>query len=822
MNHPSTPPTLLAPAGDWDCAKAAIENGADAIYFGLDKFNARMRAENFTEGDLPELMAFLHQRGAKGYLTFNTLIFPTELAAADRYLRAALHAGVDAVIVQDLGLCRLIRHISPDWPIHASTQMTITSAAGVQFAQELGCNLVVLARECSIEEISKIRSTIGPAGLPLEIFVHGALCVAYSGQCLTSEALGGRSANRGECAQACRLPYQLIADGQEIDLGDRQYLLSPQDLSGLELLPQIIQAGVSCLKIEGRLKTPEYVASVTKIYRQAIQACVASTNDKLTDVTILRQLDEGNNDQYRLEMAFSRGLSTGWLGGIDNQTLVPAEFSNKRGAYLGHVVQLSRRDVTIKLAATLSVKAGDGVVFGGPGQPIGGRVYTVTPISPETVALTFNWDDFDLAQLRIGDRLWKTSDPELSKEIRQTYASAQPQITQPLNIKVSGAIDQPLSIIVKDPQDRSVQVSSKIDLALAQRQPLTLQKLREQLGRLGGTPFHLGDLEIDLPGNVMLPVSELNRLRRLAVDRLLELRAQPREWQINEQARLSALLPVPTLPSVEPVQLHVLVRRLDQLWAAINSGINQVYCEFSNPTDYRSAITTAAELFAVPPRITKGNEKWTLQQLETCKPKGYLIRNYDQLAYFQGQRCIGDFSLNIANALTAEYLQQFELERLTASYDLNISQLLELVGSAPAIPWEVTIHQHIPMFHMEHCVFCAFLSDGHDYKDCGRPCDSQQVQLRDRVGTSHVLQADVGCRNTLYNGTAQTGAEYWQPLVGVGVRHFRLEFLQEDGPRVTETINYYQRLLAGQLTGSQLWQKLQLHNQLGVTRGTLV
>jgi U32 family peptidase len=819
MNHPSPPPTLLAPAGDWDCAKAAVENGADAIYFGLDKFNARMRAENFTEGDLPELMAFLHQRGVKGYLTLNTLIFPTELAAADRYLRAALQAGVDAVIVQDLGLCRLIRHISPDWPIHASTQMTITSAAGVQFAQELGCNLVVLARECSIEEISKIRSTIGPAGLPLEIFVHGALCVAYSGQCLTSEALGGRSANRGECAQACRLPYQLIADGQEIDLGDRQYLLSPQDLSGLELLPQIIQAGVSCLKIEGRLKTPEYVASVTKIYRQAIQAWA---NNKLTDATILSQPDEGNNDRYRLEMAFSRGLSTGWLGGIDNQTLVPAEFSNKRGAYLGHVVQLSRRDVTIKLAPTLSVKAGDGVVFGGPGQPIGGRVYTATPISQETVALTFNWDDFDLAQLRIGDRLWKTSDPELSKEIRQTYASAQPQITQSLDIKVSGAIDQPLSIIVKDPQDRSVQVSSKIDLALAQRQPLTLQKLREQLGRLGGTPFHLGDLEIDLPGNVMLPVSELNRLRRLAVDRLLELRAQPRKWQINEQARLSDLLPVPTLPSIEPVQLHVLVRSLNQLRAAIDSGINQIYCEFSNPTDYRSAITTAAELFAVPPRITKSNEKWTLQQLETCKPEGYLIRNYDQLVYFQGQRCIGDFSLNIANALTAEYLQQFELERLTASYDLNISQLLDLVGSAPAIPWEVTIHQHIPMFHMEHCVFCAFLSDGHDYKDCGRPCDSRQVQLRDRVGTSHVLQADVGCRNTLYNGTAQTGAEYWQPLVGVGVRHFRLEFLQEDGPRVTETIDYYQRLLAGQLTGSQLWQKLQLRNQLGVTRGTLV
>jgi U32 family peptidase len=809
MNHPSHPPTLLAPAGDWECAKAAVENGADAIYFGLDKFNARMRAENFSEADLPELMAFLHRRGVKGYLTLNTLIFPAELAAADRYLRAALQAGVDAVIVQDLGICRLIRHISPDWPIHASTQMTITSAAGVQFAQDLGCNLVVLARECSIAEIAKIHHTIGPAGLPLEIFVHGALCVAYSGQCLTSEALGGRSANRGECAQACRLPYRLIADGREIDLGDREYLLSPQDLAGLELLPQIIQAGVSCLKIEGRLKTPEYVASVTRIYRKAI--------DALTEQDVLAS----NEDRYRLEMAFSRGLSTGWLGGIDNQTLVPAEFSNKRGAYLGQVTSIGRREVNIHLAPGISVKAGDGVVFGGAGQPIGGRVYTVTNLTPDTLALTFDWENFDLGQLRVGDRLWKTSDPELSKEIRQTYASEKIQATQLLDLEVSGEVNRPLVLIARDPQGHSVEVSSSIDLALAQRQPLTIEKLREQLGRLGGTPFQLGNLESNLSNDLMLPVSELNRLRRSAVEQLLELRAQPHQWQINEHARLADILPATVLPAIEPVQIHVLVRTLEQFRAAIDSGIQQIYCEFSNPADYRSAIAKDIEVFAVPPRITKGNEQWSLKPLENCHPAGYLIRNYDQLAYFKGQRCIGDFSLNIANALTAEYLQQFGLERLTASYDLNISQLLDLVSSAAAIPWEVTIHQHVPMFHMEHCVFCAFLSAGHDYTDCGRPCDTKQVELRDRVGTSHILQADVGCRNTLYNGTAQTGAEYWQPLVGVGVRHLRLEFLQEDRPRVWETISYYQRLIAGELTGAQLWQKLQLRNQLGVTRGTL-
>ncbi|TAF07741.1 MAG: U32 family peptidase, partial [Nostocales cyanobacterium] len=296
-------PELLAPAGNWECAQAAVENGADAIYFGLEKFNARMRADNFTLADLPELMEFLHLRGVKGYITLNTLIFPQELTQAQQYLKTIISAGVDALIVQDVGICRLIRHLSPDFPIHASTQMTITSAAGVEFAKSLGCQLVVLARECSISEINKIQQQISQkqAVLPLEVFVHGALCVAYSGQCLTSEALGGRSANRGECAQACRMPYDLIADDQIVDLGNRKYLLSPQDLAGLEVLPELVKSGVTSLKIEGRLKAPEYVANVTQVYRKAL--------DKIKEQNI-EKFSSREKDQYNLEMAFSRGLYT--------------------------------------------------------------------------------------------------------------------------------------------------------------------------------------------------------------------------------------------------------------------------------------------------------------------------------------------------------------------------------------------------------------------------------------------------------------------------------------------------------------------------------
>src|SRR5258708_26151709 len=276
-------PELLAPAGDWECVRAAVENGADAIYFGLERFNARMRAKNFTQADLPALMEFLHRRGVRGYVTFNTLVFANELADAEDYLRTIIASGVDAAIVQDIGICRMIRALSPDFPIHCSTQMTITSAAGVDFARQLGAQLVVLARENSLADIAKIQATQNPgvAPLPLEVFVHGALCVAYSGQCLTSESLGGRSANRGECAQACRMPYELVSDGQKVDLGDRRYLLSPQDLSGLDVLPELVRSGVASLKIEGRLNSPEYVASITGIYRKALDSLAESRERRI-------------------------------------------------------------------------------------------------------------------------------------------------------------------------------------------------------------------------------------------------------------------------------------------------------------------------------------------------------------------------------------------------------------------------------------------------------------------------------------------------------------------------------------------------------------
>jgi putative protease len=836
-------PELLAPAGDWECARAAVENGADAIYFGLDRFNARMRAQNFTEADLPKLMEFLHRRGVKGYVTFNTLVFAHEMADAEQFLRALIAAGVDAAIVQDVGICRLIRMLSPDFPIHASTQMTITSAAGMDFARQLGCCLVVLARECSIQDIGKINRAQS-APLPLEVFVHGALCVAYSGQCLTSEALGGRSANRGECAQACRMPYDLICDGQPVPLGDRRYLLSPQDLAGLEVLPDLIRAGVASLKIEGRLKSPEYVANITRVYRQAL--------DKLrADPAAAPRL--AGQAHYDLEMAFSRGLHTGWFGGVNNQRLVHARFGKKRGVFLGTVRGVEGGRVFIHLEAPL--KAGDGIVFdsGRPDEKEeGGRVYHVVPArDPALCALDFGRDDLDFSRIHIGDRLWKTSDPELDRRLRQSFAGQTPHFRRPLSLEVHGRAAGPMTLIGRDEMGHVARVESSLPLAVAENQPLTTEKLREQLGRLGGTVLQLGELRNFLEGEVILPASELNRMRRELAGVIEEMRAQPRRWKdcespIGESGRAvpalierrdaaatldGGLQNAVTNNAPKEAELIVLVRNLAQLEAALGCDLQTIYCEFEDPKKYREAVhrfrqsairNPQSAILVAPPRIFKPGEEWILKQVRSCEADGWLIRNYDHLQYFTEGRRVGDFSLNIANPLAADYFKnEFKLERLTASYDLNIVQLEALLQSAPPAWFEITIHQHMPMFHMEHCLFCAFLTNGTDYTNCGRPCDKHDVQLRDRVGLQHPLMADAGCRNTVFNGRAQTGAEYVARLMALGARRFRIEFVNENAEEVKRIIASYRSLLRGEITGGQLWRELKLHHQLGVTRGPM-
>jgi U32 family peptidase len=834
---PLVRPELLAPAGDWECVRAAVENGADAVYFGLERFNARMRAKNFTQADLPALMEFLHKRGVRGYVTFNVLVFTHELPDAEDYLRTIIASGVDAAIVQDTGICRLIRKISPDFPIHGSTQMTVTGDAGVEFARELGAELVVLARENSIKEINAIQEAQRAANktpLPLEVFVHGALCVAYSGQCLTSESLGGRSANRGECAQACRMPYDLISDGAQVDLGDRKYLLSPQDLAGLDVLPELVKAGVASLKIEGRLKAPEYVASITRVYRQALDKIFADHEKAAIPF-------DASRAKYELSMTFSRGLYTGWFNGIQNQELAHGRFGTKRGVRLGTVTRVADDHVALRLESAL--KPGDGVVFDAGNHAAGeegGRVYQVEPQRNGETVLRFGHGDLNFRRIKQGNLLWKNNDPALDRELRTTFEGEKIRFTRPVDIEVHGHVNAPLTLILNDREGHVVKLDSQVVLAAAQNQPLTQQRLEDQLGRLGGTPFKLGTLTSHLEGAVMLPMSELNRLRREASAELDRLRGLPKRWTLLEGRDGS-----PSRPSVAPAPaaLIVLVRSLAQLDAVLTTGgFADLYCEFEDPKHYREAVsrfrtwqsnlaplaqglsptTPPPAIWVAPPRIFKPGEEWILKQVRSSEADGYIVRNHEHLRFFKADRKRGDFSFNVANPLTAEYLiSHYGLERVTASYDLNVVQLESLLSAAPGAWFDLTIHQHMPMFHMEHCVFCAFLSKGKDYRDCGRPCDKHTVALRDRTGSELPLKADAGCRNTVFNNRAQTGAEYFDRFRALGAQNFRVEFVNETPAEVARTLAHYQKLLRGEIAGTDLWKELRVINQLGVTRGQM-
>ncbi len=845
-------PELLSPAGTWDALRAAVANGADAVYFGVEAFNARMRAANFRRSELPELMAWLHQRGVKGFLTVNVLVFSDELQEAAALVLAAASAGVDALIVQDIGLARLARALAPALAIHGSTQMSITSAAGVAQAAALGCERVVLARELALADLERLQNQLRQRQLamPLEVFVHGALCVAYSGQCLTSEALGQRSANRGECAQACRLPYQLIVDGQERDLQDQRYLLSPQDLAAWELLPQLAALDIASLKIEGRLKDASYVAAVTDAYRQSL--------DRLSQG---QPAAPQSPDQRRaLELTFSRGLSSGWLKGIDHRALVHGRWSKKRGPRIGELEHcdpqgwwtLHTRDV---------LKPGDGLVFEAPGShpleapaEVGGRVMAVQARSGNRLAIRLGPGRVDGRGLRRGSPCWLTSDPSLERQWQRLATAPTPEPLHGLHVAVAGREGEPLRLRVLTaagpsgqplPTGPELEVCSASLLQRATGQPLNHERLTAQLGRLGGTAWRLEGLQVELEGELFLPLTELNRMRRELVDQLA-LReparpGHPSALPTPEAAdvdaclqQLSAVAPanievqaISPGPGVPP-DLIVLVRSLEQLRALRDQPIAAVIADLEHPGALREAVAIGRGcwpqgIWLAGARITRPDERWTLEPLLKASPDAYLVRNADQLEVLSPLApCHGDFSLNVANPLTAAwFLDHWRLQTITASYDLDLQQMLALLQGSPAGRIAVTVHQHMPLFHMEHCLFCAFLSNGHDHTDCGRPCEQHTVLLRDRSGSEHPLRADLGCRNTLFNGRAQTAAEALPQLIRAGVRQVRLELLAETAEEARHRVQQYAATLRGEISGRELWQREQLDSRLGVTRGSL-
>lgn len=789
----------MSPAGYWPQLRAAVEAGADSVYFGLKHFTARAKV-GFDLDELPEVVRTLHARGVRGYVTFNTLVFEHELAEARRVLTAIAQSGVDAVIIQDIGVLQMVRQMAPGLEIHASTQMSITSADGVRHAQKLGAQRVTLARELSLEEIRKIRAA---TDCELEIFVHGALCVAYSGQCFSSEAWGGRSANRGQCAQACRLPYELIVDGETRELGESRYLLSPGDLYTLEHVPAMIQAGVGALKIEGRYKDADYVALTTRAYRQAVDGHSPSAADK-----------------QQLEQVFSRGLAPHFLSGTNHQAVVEGRSPRHRGVLLGRVTRVLGESVLADLQ--VPAKPGDGVMFDAAGwrspqeQEEGGRVYGAVPQGAHT-ELRFGNGAIRFDRIRPGDLIWRSHDPELDKTVRPYTEAKSPVRKQPVQVEVIAIEGQPLQTTWRT-DTATIQASSETPLEAAQNRGISAEGLREQFSRLGNTAYELTDLTLSVTGNPFAPTSLLNQVRRQAVELLQEAQTAPRPVEIRDVALHVSRREA---HGGDP-ELHLLVRTPEQLEAAIALAPASITLDYLDLYGLRPSLDrvlgTGLTVRVASPRVLKPGEEKIGEFLRKLGVP-LLVRAAGLADSLRGQATmVGDFSLNAANSLTAAALLDMGLDRITPTHDLNADQIADLARRVGPEQIEAIVYQHLPVFHTEHCVFCRFLSTGTSYKDCGRPCEKHRVAVRDAQGRAHPVLADVGCRNTVFGAQAQEASAHLRSWREAGIRHFRLEFAHESGEEVTRITGLFREALS---TGRNITTALRRAAPEGTTAGSL-
>jgi len=872
---PSTP-EILAPAGDTDSLNAALAAGADAVYFGLDEgLNARARATNFSVATLRETLDHVHRAGARAYVTLNTLVFENELPAVEALLRACARAGVDGVIVQDPAVAVLARAVAPTMEVHASTQMTVSSPEAASFAQALGITRVVVPRELSVDEI---RAFAKGTTLELEVFVHGALCMSWSGQCLTSEAWGGRSANRGQCAQSCRLPYELVIDGAVRPLGDVAYLLSPLDLAGARAFEALADIGVASLKIEGRLKGPAYVVTAVEGYRRWRE--VVLTKQQASEAA-QHQLQK---DLGRMAVAYSRGFSDGFFAGADHQDLVEGRFPKHRGALLGRVAEVKGQLVRVE-RATRRASSGAGVgggaaegatkvalpVIGGASaedargvplevpEPIpgcgvgfdtgrpqdeepGGPLFGVEP-APNGWWLRFGRPGPALSRVRPGHQVFLSSDPRLTAEAKDAVEAGARGVSGriPVTMTVTGTAGAPLHVTLTatGPVGKGVSVEGATSEALtaATGAGLGVEVLSDKLGAFGGTPFRLASVDLDgFPSGLHLPVSCLKALRRALLPTL--------EQRVLERGRhavattsvaasvheAAAKLQAPTrwTPPTTPT-LVPLVRTPAQLEAVIAAKLPEVELDWMELVGLEKAVARAkqAGLFVTiaTTRVQKPGEEGIDSRLTRLAPDGVLVRHWGGLVHFSklADRPVvhGDFSLNVTNSVTAHQLLALGCDSLTAAHDLDEAQLHELLANVPAARLTVVGHHHIATFHTEHCVYAHTLSQGRDFRTCGRPCEAHRLALKDREGKEHPVVVDVGCRNTVFNAQAQTAARAVPRLLTAGVRRFRVEFVWEDEATCAAVLEAWKALLGGTASAHEVVTRVAAHEQFGVTAGTM-
>ena len=791
---------LLAPVGSFEALKAAVQNGANAVYLGGKDFGARASANNFDRDELKEAVKYAHIRGVQVFVTTNTLRKENEIEDFLEYAKFLYDIDVDAIILQDIGMARLIKRELPDFELHASTQMVAHSLEDVKYLESVGFDRVVLARDVTVEEIKYICDN---CKADIEVFVHGALCVCYSGQCLMSSMIGNRSGNRGRCAQPCRQRYELIdVYTGEVVNSNGDYLLSPRDLNAIEEIDKVIDAGVHSLKIEGRMKRPEYVATVIDGYRKTIDEYLATNKLNVSDETI--------NDLYTI---FNRKFTKGLLLGDVGKDMMNSQLPNNQGLYVGTVVDYNKKAKRLKIKLANTLKKGDGINLGGGtiGRIIkNGNIETIG-YKGETIELDF------VGEARKGQIVFKTSDSELMDRVQATFTQDKEFVKNIIDAKITIKLGQKPILTLKDRHSNEATIEGDKIVEEAMKVALSKEKVETQLRKLGNTPYELDLLEIELDDNVSLPISLLNQMRRDCIELLDKERVSIK----NRKYKNKTVKYKPVLYNRNKQQgISVKVKNLEQLESALECGVDRIYYEDTNTIDKGMSLAMKynKKVIYSAPRIIRNKEYNHLAKANNAGVESVQVGNYGSIDYFKDKKLNIDYYLNAFNSETINYYKEIGADTLCISQELNINEIKETIKYTD-INIESVVYGYTPLMITEYCPMGVIVRDCKKDKRVAK-CKESIYALRNSKGDEFRVSQDIFCRSTIYNSNVTCMLDNLYELHEIGINVLRLDFTLEDKGTVKEVIEAYQEVLSNDYKlgtkATKLYNKL---DEKGTTAG---
>ncbi len=794
---------VLAPVGSMEMLHAAVQNRADAVYLAGSDFGARKYADNFSNEELIEAINYAHQRNVDVFVTINTLIYNHEFEKLKEYIDFLYVNNVDAVIVQDIGVLEFIRKNYPDLQVHCSTQMSVQTVADVKYLESLGATRVVLGREMSVEDIKRVKEE---TSVEVEVFVHGALCISVSGQCLISSMIGGRSGNRGACAQSCRQKYKLVnTDTDEIIESQKgDYLLSPKDLMTIEEIDKIIGAGAYSLKIEGRMKRPEYVAIAVAAYKSALEAI--ENNEEINYDNIVNKLK-----------IFNRGFTKGHLFSERGDNLMSSLLPGNQGYLVGEVVKYDdlKKKLTLRLSEDLYHN--DEIQIRRGSQTIGGRVEVlecmkhIVKQAEKGKVCTINFKH----RCSKGEKIYKTFDENLSKEAKNSYHKE--FANQGLDATITIEKNKNIELKLIDGQ-KSISLISDIMPEDAINRALDKEKVISQLSKLGGTPFALDKVEVILGDNLSVPMKAINELRREAVEKLLQMRTQRYE-------RYSRLGKDETIDSnqakkADELKITASASNFEQARALIDFEVETIYykdiASFKEVYDYAIDSDYDGEIIPEVFRGLKDDEIIRFaNDIKDLDVKSLLISSYGHMDIFRDYNLILDYNMNILNNYSYNYYNSMNnVKGITLSQELNLDQISNIATSPEKT--EIIGFGYLPVMLLKHCVIATTMDKN---INCGA-CSKDNYGLMDKTNLIFKLNKRSGCMLEVYNSKKLMLIDYYKELMEAGVGVFRLNFTTETADEVEDILQVHYAMINDNLKGSLSSKYIEL-KEVGVTRGHL-